>query len=134
MNISMSVSDFLADFTKRPKTAQVFAVEKDATFGQGQVFLIESVEQSQEDAVTLMCKSMVRRPIDEAFGNIVEALESGKPTKVFKTIVHKADDGKYQVSVDGRVVQALDTEAEAKLFAHGFVFGLEMGTAGKTAA
>ena len=133
MNISLSVSDFLTDFTNRPKTAQVFAVEKDATFGQGQVFMVESIEKSNENVVMLMCKSTIRRPIDEIFSHMVENLERGKPTKTFKATIHKSEkDGKYFFNVDGVTMQSdFETEHEAKLFVRGYVLGFEMGSAGK---
>ena len=113
----------------------MFAVEKGPTVGQGEFFRIESIEENNENnpVVFLMCNPTVRRPVDEIFSRMVEAVERGRPTKVFKAEIQKSKkDDKYQVSIDGVVVQSdFETEHEAQLFLRGFVLGFEMGSAGK---
>jgi hypothetical protein len=82
-----------------------------------------------------MCKRMTPTPLEEFFSGMVEDREEGKPTRVFKTTIGRSEkgDGKYQVTIDGVVVQSnFESEHEATLFVRGFVLGFEMGSAKKS--
>jgi hypothetical protein len=130
----MKVSELLADLTNRPQNAQIHLIEKDFEVGPGNLFVIESaVKEDCDGVVILMCKSVTRKPIDMAFSRMLEDLERGKPTRVFKTTISESvlNPGKYEACIDGRSLGLFNTMEETKLFLRGFVLGSEMGTSGK---
>jgi hypothetical protein len=129
----MKVSELLADLNNRPQTGQVLMVETDVTVGPGNIFTIESIAGGNEKSVILMGKSVTRKPLDEMFSNLIKDREQGRWTRIFKAEIHKSEkDGKYEVSINGRIMQSgFETVEEAKLFARGFAFGFELGSAGK---
>ena len=130
----MKVSELLTDLINRSQLAQVLMVEKDVVVNPGNVFMIDSVVKERDDKVViLMGKRITPTPLEEFFSGLVEDRERGKPTKVFKTAIHKSEksDG-YQVSIDGRILQTgFGAVEEAKLFVRGFVLGFEMGKSEK---
>ena len=130
----MKLSELLADLNNRPQTAQVLVVEPDLLQSAGPIMVESVAKEGNGKVVMLMGKSAMRRPVDEFFSRMVEDLERGKPTRVFKATVHESDkkDGEYSVSIDGKTMQdGFETIHEAKLFARGFVLGFEMGASGK---
>jgi hypothetical protein len=130
----MNLSELLIDLNNRPGTAQVLVVEPDLLQGSGPLTIESVAKESNESVVMLTAKAAMRRPLDVVFSRMVEDMERGKPTRVFKASVQKSDekDGKYQVAIDGRIMQSgIETENEAKLFVCGFALGFEMGASGK---
>ena len=129
----MKVPELTAVLNNRSQTAQVLVMEKDVVVGPSNVFAIDSVvEESNDKVVMLMGKRITPTPLESFLGHLVEERELGKPTRASKATIHKVNDGKYQVGVDGAVVQSgIDTEHEAKLFVRGYVLGFKMGSAGK---
>jgi hypothetical protein len=131
----MNLGELLSGLSNRPPTAQVLVIETDFTVGPGEVFTIESVmKEGSENVVMPTGKSVTRWPLDEAMGRMIEKLERGEPTRVFKASIQKSgtNDGKYQVAVDGRVLQSdFETEHEARIFVNGFVMGPNWDRAGR---
>jgi len=128
----MTVSEILADLNGRPHTAQVIMHDAD---GMGHVYVIESVlKEGNERVVFLVGKEITKRhPLEAHFAALVEEIEQGKSRNPHKAEFHKSEkDGTYQVTIDGTAVRTgIGSEAEAKGFAVGYVFGFEMGSAGK---
>jgi hypothetical protein len=130
----MKLSELLADLNNRPQTAQVLVLEPDLLQSVGLIMIESVAREGNGKVVMLMGKSAMRRPVDEFFSRMVEDVERGKPTRVFKATVHESDknDGEYSVSIDGQTMQdGFETIHEATLFARGFVLGFEMGASGK---
>jgi hypothetical protein len=96
------------------------------------------MKEGNERAVMLLGKSVRKKhPLEALFRSRVEAMEGGEGrwkrtgTKHEATF-DKAEDGKYQVSIDGTaVIKGIETAQEAKSFAKGFVLGLEVGKSEK---
>jgi hypothetical protein len=131
----MELSELLADLYSRPQTAHVIAIDNE---GSSIILMIESVpKDANENAVVLMGTPVRKKhPLEAFFRSQVEAIEGGdkrwKSTAKHQATFEKAEDGKYQVNIDGTVViKGIETAPEAKSFASGFVFGLEVGKSEK---
>ena len=133
----MKVSELLADLTTCPQGAQLVLLETDVIVGPGSIFTIDSILGGNENSVTLMGKSLTRKPVDVFFSSLVADLERGKPTKTYKAAICESSvlPGKYEVTFQGSHLQGnFDTEEEAKLFMRGVVLGFEMGSTKRSGA
>lgn len=123
----LKVSEVVADLTGHQLDGHVVVCEIDSM----NTFLIESVLKEAGKLPVLKVRPVRRNPYGRFPETLFQQAFASKHNSYQGTVGKSPVDGKYRVTVDGKLVleQGFETDAEARIFLCGFVMGFTSGAA-----